>query len=125
MINPVVNSEKLPPHNVDAEEAVIGALLIAPEAIFEVSTFLKAEDFYREKNNWVYEADVTLYDRHDVIDVVTLCDEMERHGRLAEVGGAAYITSLMNAVPTAVHVEHYAHIVERCATLRRLIHAGS
>ena len=66
-----------------------------------------------------------LYDRRDVIDVVTLCDELERQGHLADVGGSAYISTLMNAVPTAAHVEHYAHIVERCATLRRLISAGT
>jgi replicative DNA helicase len=117
--------ERLPPNNIEAEEAVLGSLLLDPTCIVQIADFLHVGDFYREKNNWVYEADVALYDRHDVIDVVTLCDELERRGRLTDVGGPAYITSLMNAVPTAAHVEYYAHIVERCATLRRLITAGS
>src|SRR5512137_552485 len=117
--------ERLPPHNLEAEEAVLGSLLLDPTCIVQIADFLRVGDFYREKNNWVYEADVALYDRHDMIDVVTLCDELERRGRLSDLGGAAYITSLMNAVPTAAHVEHYAHIVERSATLRRLIQAGS
>ncbi len=117
--------ERLPPHNLEAEEAVLGSLLLDPTCIVQVADFLRAGDFYREKNNWIFAADMALYDRRDSIDVVTLCDELERRGKLADVGGAAYILSLMNAVPTAAHVEHYGHIVERCATLRRLISAGS
>lgn len=117
--------ERLPPHNIEAEEAVLGSLLLDPTCIVQIADFLRPGDFYREKNNWVYEADIALYDRHNVIDVVTLCDELERQGHLADVGGSAYISTLMNAVPTAAHVEHYAHIVERCATLRRLITAGT
>ncbi len=117
--------DRLPPHNVEAEEAVLGSLLLDPTCIVQIADFLRPGDFYREKNNWVYEADIALYDRRNVIDVVTLCDELERQGHLADVGGPAYISTLMNAVPTAAHVEHYGHIVERCATLRRLITAGT
>jgi replicative DNA helicase len=117
--------DRLPPQNIEAEEAVLGSLLLDPTCIVQIADFLRPGDFYREKNNWVYEADVALYDRRNVIDVVTLCDELERQGHLADVGGSAYISTLMNAVPTAAHVEHYAHIVERCATLRRLITAGT
>lgn len=120
-----MTEERLPPHNLEAEEAVLGSLLLDPTCVVQIADFLRVGDFYRERNNWVYEADLALYDRHDMIDVVTLCDELERQGRLADLGGAAYITSLMNAVPTAAHVEHYARIVERAATLRRLIQAGS
>lgn len=117
--------ERLPPHNLEAEEAVLGSLLLDPTCIVQVVDFLRAGDFYRDKNNAIYAADLALYNQRDSIDVVTLCDELERRGKLAEVGGAAYVLSLMNAVPTAAHVEHYGHIVERCATLRRLITAGS
>ena len=117
--------DKLPPNNLEAEEAVLGSLLLDPTCIVQIADFLRADDFYREKNRWVYEADLALFDRHDVIDVVTLCDELERAGRLNDLGGGAYVSALMNAVPTAAHVEQYGHIVERCATLRRLIHAGS
>lgn len=112
------------PHNVEAEEAVLGSLLIDPDAIFRVASFLRPDDFYREKNGWIYAAILDLHERREPADFVTLCDEMERRGQLAEVGGAAYITGLINAVPTAIHVEYYAHIVERCAILRRLISAA-
>jgi len=116
--------EKLPPQNVEAEEAVLGSILIDRDAIVKVAPFLKAEDFYREKNGWIYAAMLDLYDRHEPADFVTLCDEMERRGQLDEVGGREYLTALLNAVPTAVHAEFYGRIVERCATLRRLIHAA-
>ena len=116
--------EKTVPYNIEAEEAVLGSLLIDPDAIIKVASFLASEDFYREKNGWIYEAINDLHERREPADFVTLCDELERRGQLEEVGGASYITSLINAVPTAVHVEHYARIVERCAILRRLISAA-
>jgi replicative DNA helicase len=112
------------PHNIEAEQAVLGSLLIDPDAIFRVDSFLRPEDFYIVKNGWIYEAICDLHNRREPADFVTLCDELSRKGRLEEVGGPSYITSLINSVPTAVHVEHYAHIVERCSILRRLISAA-
>jgi len=112
------------PHNLEAEEAVLGSLLIDPDAIFRVAPFLSPEDFYREKNGWIYRAILDLHERREPADFVTLCDELERRGQLEEVGGAAYITSLINAVPTAINVEYYAHIVERTALRRRLLKAA-
>jgi replicative DNA helicase len=117
--------DKMIPHNVEAEEAVLGSLLIDPEALFRVSPFLKGEDFYIQNNAWVYEAILALHERREPIDFVTLCDELERRGQLEEVGGAAYITRLINAVPSAIHVEAYGHIVEQAAIRRRLISAAS
>ncbi len=116
--------DKMVPHNVEAEEAVLGSLLIDPDAVIRVVAFLHPDDFYIVKNGWVYEAILHLHERRQPADFVTLCDELERRGQLAEVGGAAYVTSLINAVPTSIHVEHYAHIVERTAILRRLITAA-
>lgn len=116
--------DKMVPHNVEAEEAVLGSLLIDPEALFRVSSFLKGEDFYIQNNAWVYEAILALHERREPIDFVTLCDELERRGQLEEVGGAAYITRLINAVPSAIHVEAYGHIVEQAAIRRRLISAA-
>ena len=117
-------TERMAPHNTEAEEAALGSLLIDPDAIFKVASFLAPEDFYREKNGWVYEAIRDLHNRREPADFVTLCDELERRGRLEEVGGAARVTFLINAVPTAIHAEYYARIVERTATLRRLISAA-
>lgn len=117
--------DKLVPHNVEAEEAVLGSLLIDPEALFRVSSFLKSDDFYLQKNSWIYEAILGLHERREPIDFVTLCDELERQERLEEIGGAAYVTHLINAVPSAIHVEAYGHIVEHSAIRRRLISAAS
>ena len=112
------------PANPEAEEAVLGSLLIDPDAVIKVASFLEADDFYREKNAWIYQAVLHLHERREPADFVTLVDELERRNQLQEVGGAAYITSLINSVPTAVYIEHYAHIIERTATLRRLIGAA-
>ena len=116
--------ERLPPQNVDAEEAILGALLIDPDAIIRVATFLNPEDFYREKHAWIYETALALHDRREPIDLLTVCDELDRREQLDEVGGPAFITALVNAVPTSIHAEHYARIVERTGTRRRLIEAA-
>jgi replicative DNA helicase len=117
--------DKLVPHNVEAEEAVLGSLLIDPEALYRVSPFLRPDDFYLQKNGWIYEAILALHERREPIDFVTLCDELERQEKLEEIGGAAYVTHLINAVPSAIHVEAYGHIVEHSAIRRRLISAAS
>ena len=116
--------DRMMPHNVEAEESVLGSLLIDPDAIFKVAAFLAPSDFYIERNGWVYEAILALHDRREAVDFVTLCDELERSDRLEEVGGAAYISKLINVVPTSIHVEYYGRIVERAAIRRRLIRAA-
>jgi replicative DNA helicase len=113
--------ERLPPQNVEAEEAVLGAILIDPDAVIRVATTIRPEDFYREKHGWIYDAALTLHERREPIDFLTVCDELERRGQLDEVGGTAFITTLVNTVPTSIHAEHYARIVERTAIRRRLI----
>ncbi len=113
------------PHSVEAEEAVLGSLLIDPEAVFQVATFLRPDDYYIQKHAWIYEAILALHERREPVDFLTLCDELERREQLEEVGGAAYITHLINAVPSAIHVEAYGHIVEQAAIRRRLIAAAS
>jgi len=116
--------DKLQPHNVEAEEAVLGSLLIDPDAIIRVATFLQPDDFFVERHGWVYNAVRDLHERREPADLVTLTDELERRSQLAEVGGSAYLTGLINATPTSIHVEYYARIVERTAVLRRLIAAA-
>jgi replicative DNA helicase len=116
--------DKLQPHNIEAEEAVLGALLIDPDAILRVATFLQPADFFVERNSWVFEAIRDLHERREPADLVTLSDELERRDQLSEVGGPAYLTSLINATPTSIHVEFYGRIVERTSLLRRLIDAA-
>src|SRR5690348_14379663 len=116
--------EKLLPQNIEAECGVLGSIIIDPEAIVQVSDFLRPEDFYRDAHRTIYEVILHLYQSSEPADFITICDELERRGRLEDVGGASYITSLINQVPTSGNVEYYGHIVERTATLRRLIHAA-
>jgi replicative DNA helicase len=116
---------KLPPHDLDAEEAVLGSLLIDPEAIFKVITLLKAEDFYREKNRWTYESCQQLYERKEGANQITVAHELARRQQLEAAGGAAYLSHLVSQVPTSVHVEYYSNIVRRLSVMRRLISASN
>ena len=116
--------ERLPPQNVEAEQSVLGSLLIDRDAIVRIASFLRPEDFYRESHAQIYQAILDLFEHREPADFITLCDALERRGQLEAVGGPAYITSLINAVPTSIHVEHYAHIVELAAVRRRLIEAA-
>jgi replicative DNA helicase len=116
--------EKLLPQNTEAESGVLGSIIIDPEAIVHIADFLQAEDFYRDAHRTIYEVILHLYQNHDAADLITICDELARRNKLEEVGGPGYITSLINQVPTSINAEHYAHIVERNAILRRLIQAA-
>ena len=116
--------EKLLPQNIEAECGVLGSIIIDPEAIVQVSDFLRPDDFYRDAHRTIYEVIVQLFEEREPADFITICDELERRNQLEGVGGASYITSLINQVPTSGNVEYYARIVERTSILRRLIHAA-
>ncbi len=116
--------DRQPPHNIDAEQSTLGSLVITPEVYVQIAEFLKPDDFYREAHRVIYAAIGGLNERREPADLVTLSDELQRQGSLEAVGGLAYLTTLVNLVPTAAHIEHYARIVERAATLRRLIGAA-
>ncbi len=120
----MAENEKLPPYNVEAEEAVIGSLLVDPDAIVKTAIFLKPEAFYREKNRWLYEACLALYERNEAINQITVAQELARQGKLEEIGGVAYLSHLVSVLPTSVHVEYYAQIVHRLSIMRRLIVAA-
>ena len=122
--SPETIPDKLQPHNIEAEEAVLGALLIDPDAILRVATFLDPVDFFVERHGWVYESIRELHERREAVDLVTLSDELERRGQLSDIGGPAYLSSLINATPTSIHVEFYGRIVERTSLLRKLIDAA-
>jgi replicative DNA helicase len=122
---PAASIERLPPHNLEAEQSLLGSLLIDRDAIIRVASFIKPDDFYHQANGLIYRAIFDLYNRREPTDFITLSDELGRRDQLDQVGGIAYLTALLNAVPTAVHVEYYGRIVERTATLRRLIDAGA
>ena len=114
-----------PPHSVEAEEAVLGSILINPDALHEVASFLRADDFYLVRNGWVWEAIMNLQERNEQIDYLTVVEELRRMNRLDEVGGPAYITHLINHTPSTIYTETYGRIVERAALRRRMLKAAS
>jgi replicative DNA helicase len=116
--------DRLPPQNLDSEQAVLGSILIDRDAIIEVADFLHSEDFYRQAHGRIFAAMLQLFEKREPIDVVTVAETLERDGDLESVGGASYLSTLGNDTPTAVHVAQYGRIVERKAVLRRLIQAA-
>ena len=116
-----MNDDRMPPHDLDAEEAVLGSLLIDDEAIFKVTNLLTPDDFYRDKNQWVYDACASLYERNEAINQITVAHELGRRDRLEAIGGSAYLSNLIMNVPTSVHIEYYAGIVHRLSVMRSLI----
>ena len=116
--------DKTIPSNIEAEEALLGSLLIDPDVIVQVATLIEPKDFYVQRHGWIYDAMRYLHDQNQPVDFLTVTDELERRGQLADIGGAAYISSLISIVPSAVHAFQYAHIVKRTSTLRQLIQAA-
>jgi replicative DNA helicase len=117
-------TSQLPPQSSEAEESVLGAILIDGDAITEVSETLKASDFYKPANSKVYAAVLSLYELRQPIDILTVSEELERRGQIEEIGGRAALADLCDRTPTAVHAKQYAKIVERKAVLRGLISAA-
>ena len=118
-------AEKLLPHDLEAEEAVVGSMLIDGDSFLQVAPLLKAEDFYREKNQICYSACVALFQRDEAIDQVTLARELSRTNQLDAVGGMAYLSHLVSITPTSAHSQFYAQAVARTSTMRLLIDAAS
>ena len=118
-------AERLLPHNTEAEEALIGSLLIDGDCIARIAPMLRPGDFYRERNQLCYDAAMALSHRNQAIDQTTLAGELARTERLDLAGGMAYLSHLVSITPTSVHAEDYADIVSRTAAMRKLIAAGS
>lgn len=112
------------PKNIEAEEALLGSLLIDPDVMTHVANLVDPEDFYLARHGEIYDVIRTLYDQGNPVDFVTLTEELDRRGKLDEVGGHSFISSLVNAVPTAINAYQYAQIVQEKATLRHLISAA-
>ncbi len=114
----------VPPQNLDAEESVLGAMMLSPGAIGAVSEVISPTDFYRESHAMIYRAALGLYARGEPVDAITLVDELEQRGDLDQVGGKVRVHELASLVPAASNAAHYARIVREMATLRGLIRAG-
>lgn len=113
------------PHSREAEEAVVGAVLINPEAYYDVAQFLAADDFYIHRHQWIWEAYTRLHEQRIPTDLLTLSEELDRMGQLQEIGGSAYLTSLINQVPSSLNAESYGRIVEGHSIRRKMINAAN
>ncbi len=113
------------PHNRQAEEAVLGAVLINAESYFDVAQFLQADDFYIVRNRWIWDAFTRLHERRQPIDYLTVISELEQQSQLAEVGGPAYIMALINQTPTSLHAEAYGRLIEQTSVRRRMLSAAN
>jgi replicative DNA helicase len=117
--------ERVPPQDLDAEQSVLGGMLLSKDAIADVVEVLKGADFYRPAHETIYAAILDLYARGEPADPITTAAELTKRGEIARVGGAPYLHTLVNAVPTAANAEYYAEIVHERAVLRRLVEAGT
>ena len=116
--------DKLPPQSIEAEQSVLGSLLLNKKAIIKIADILRAKDFYRDTHRHIYEAMLELFEKNEAIDVLTVASRLEAKNHLGEIGGSTYLTNLVNSVPTASNVVHYAKIVQRKSLLRDLIDAA-
>ncbi|MCX6763874.1 MAG: replicative DNA helicase [Candidatus Moranbacteria bacterium] len=116
---------KVPPQNIDAERSVLGALMLDKDAIIKVANLIRIGDFYKDDHNLIYEAMVELYEKREPIDVLSLSNRLEEKNQLEKIGGSSYLTSLVNAVASTSNIEHYAKVVQKKSTLRKLIITAS
>jgi len=116
---------KVPPHNEEAEQAVLGAMLLSRDAIAKVIEILQADSFYYEHHSIIFRVIVELFERGLPVDLVSVTEELRSRNLLERVGGSVYVASLLDVVPTAANVEYYANIVSEKALLRKLIYAGT
>ena len=119
------HSGRVPPQDVEAEKSLLGAMMLSDAAMAEILTLIKAEDFYEKRHQVIFRAMADLYDKHKPIDLLTLTAELKAQKKLKEIGGAPYPTELSNFVPAAAHAKAYAEIIEKAATRRKLIAAGT
>ncbi len=113
--------DRVPPQNIEAEQAVLGAMMIDKEAISKATEILRENDFYRQDHRAVYQVIVDLFSKNQAVDMVTVTESLKREGKLDDVGGIQFITYLANAVPTAANISYHAKIVEEKSLLRQLI----
>ena len=121
---PVASAAPVPPQNLEAEESVLGAMMISPGAIGAVSEIVDAGDFYRESHAKIYRSALALYAKGEPVDAITLTDQLEERGELEDVGGRVRLHELAALVPASANASHYARIVHETATLRGLIRVG-
>ena len=115
---------KIPPRSLEAEQATLGSMIIEPDSIPVATEILRSEDFYIEGHQIIFKVIVSLYERGELSDIITLNSKLKKLGKLEEIGGIAYLTTLVNTVPTAANIEYYAKIVAEKSFLREIIKTG-
>lgn len=116
---------RVPPQNIEAERSVLGALMLDKDSIIKVANLVRKGDFYKDDHNIIYEAMVELYEQREPIDLLSLSNRLEEKGQLEKAGGSSYLTSLVNSVPSSSNITHYAKVVQKKSTLRKLINTAS
>jgi len=116
--------DKLPPQNIEAEQSVLGSILLNKKAIIKIADILRPDDFYRDTHGLIYETMLELFEKNEPIDLMTISNRLEEKKQLEKIGGSSYLTNLVNSVPTASNVVHYAKVVQRKKMLRDLIEAA-
>ena len=117
--------EKIPPQNLEAEQSLLGCLLLDQDCIVKVADRLQCEDFYKDAHQKTYESILELFEKREPIDILSLGNKLEEKKILKQIGGRAYLVELSNTVPTSANAVHYSEIVQKKATLRRLIQAAA
>jgi len=116
---------KLPPQNIEAEESVLGALMIDKDSIIKIADVLTPEDFYKPAHGKIYETVLRLYERREPVDILSVTAKLKEGGSLQDIGGSSYLSKLIDSVPTSSHIEYYAKIVREKRVLRNLIRASA
>ena len=116
---------RIPPQNIQAEQSVLGALLLDKEVLSSVTEVISGQDFYRDDHKEIFEAVIDLYERAEPIDLITISEQLKARGTLDSIGGLEYLAYLANSVPTTANAKHYAGIVEEKSILRKLIRVSS
>jgi len=125
MAKDTADNLRVPPQNIDAERSVLGSLMLDKDAIIKVANLMRVGDFYKDDHNLIYEAMLELYEKREPIDVLSLSNRLEEKNQLEKIGGSSYLTGLVNSVPSSSNVEHYAKVVQKKSTLRKLITISS
>ncbi len=120
-----LQSKRIPPHNIDAEQSVLGALMIDTDAMIKIADRLAGDDFYKHEHRVIFDVMVELYNKSEPLDVLSIANRLEEKDKLKLVGGASYLASLANMIPSAANIVHYGTMVRKKSTLRRLISAAT
>ncbi len=120
----ITEREKIPPQSLEAEQSLLGAVLLDPEAMVKIADMVDPSDFYKDTHKRIFETMTELYSRNQPIDLLTLGNRLEEKGQSEQTGGRSYLAGLANTVPTAAHIVQYATIIRRKATMRKLLIAS-